>query len=193
MSATTQQNSEEKLFFYYPGYNEEFPRRVLAGLQDGTKIHISEAVCFPGYKARLVAVPLVAGGTMFVVDPGMKADTFVKKEGKNLAINRVRGWKDLPDKSVQGFKRVYPGQQLICTIDFEGDHIAVVFHNDETAPILRVEMPDGLPPEGLSSGKAFVEGVEAYLKHYSFPAKPKKVKKSTEPQPAADSVEPTAP
>lgn len=193
MSAEAQTNNTvvaEKPFFYYPGFNEEFPRRVLAGLQDGTKINVAEAVCFPGKPARVIPVQLASGGTVYVVDPGVRADSFVRKDGKELALSRVRGWKMIPQR--EGAKNVFPGQQLIYTIDLEGDHIAVAILHDKTAPIIRIPITaEDQAQGGVSVGRAFVLGTEAYLAHYDFPVKPKKVKKSKTPQAPGESPEPT--
>jgi hypothetical protein len=193
MSAQAQSNtgSEEKLFFFYPGHNEQFPRRVLAGLLDGNTIHVSEAVCFPGHRPRIIAVKLMGGGCTYVVDPGIPADTFVKKEGKALAVARVRGWKDIPTKDPSTPKKVYPGQQLIADITIGTDEVTLNFLADETAPTI-VKPVTGLPVEGLSVGKAFVEGIEAYLAYYGFPVKPKKVKKVTTPGATAEVPAPKA-
>lgn len=177
---TQQQSSEEKLFFYYPGYNEQFPRRVLAGLLDGNTIHVSEAVCFPGTGARIIPVKLMAGNHIYIADPGIPADIFVKKDGKRIAIDRARGWKDLPTKDPNVTKRVWPGQQLIAEITISGDKVKTTFLGDALAAPITKTITD-LPPDGLSVGKAFVEGIDAYLKHYGFPEKPKKVKKNLVP------------
>jgi hypothetical protein len=185
--AQTQTGTEEKLFFYYPGHNEEFPRRVLAGLQEGQKIQVAEAVCFPGTPARPVVVKLPSGYRTWVIDPGIRPDTFVKKIGKAVATDRVRGWKQIPDKSAQGYKTVYPGQRLICTIDFSDDHLVVVLHDDETAPILYI---DNVPTTDISVGKAYVKGVEAYLKFKGFPPKPEK--EMPTPEPSTEVPAPTA-
>lgn len=189
--AQTQEGTEEKLFFYYPGHNEEFPRRVLAGLLEGNTIHVSEAVCFPGHKARLVTVKLMSGRSTYIIDPGIPADTFVKKEGKALAIARVRGWKDIPTKNPNAPKRVYPGRQLIADITINGNEVKVEFLSDARVNPIIFTITD-LPKEGLSTGKAFVEGIEAYLAHYEFPEKVKKVKKDTTPGATPEAPAPTS-
>ena len=85
-----------KVYFYYPAYNEKFVRRTLAGVVEDGKLYVSQAAVFPGYKARIVPVTFRSGQVIHVVDPGMKADVFCKKEGRRIATERVTGIKHVP-------------------------------------------------------------------------------------------------
>lgn len=82
-----------KVFFYYPAFNEKFVRRVLAGVVNDGILYVAQAAVFPGFKPTLVPVTFRNGHTVYVVDPGMKADVFVKKEGRKLATERATGIK----------------------------------------------------------------------------------------------------
>lgn len=146
MSQTQTQVREEKFFYYYPAYNKRFARRILTGLVSGNKIYVAQAVCFPGIKPTLLPVPLTDGKVVLLVDPGMRPDSFNKKEGKRIAEERAQGWKMLPNGT-----KVHPGRDLIMTID--------ITEADQAHP-----------------GQLFVREVEKFLAAKGFPPRERKVK-----------------
>lgn len=86
-----------KVYFYYPAFNEKFVRRTLAGVVEDGILHVAQAAVFPGYKAKIVPVKFRSGQVIHVVDPGMKADNFNKKEGRRIATERATGIKHLAE------------------------------------------------------------------------------------------------
>lgn len=173
-------SKEEKIFFYYPGWNKKFPRRVIAGLLNGNQIELSEAICFPGHKPKIITVKLTDGRNSYVVDPGTRADSFNKKEGKAIAIERVRGYKEIPTKVAGVNKIVTPGKKLIGTIMVKDSRLLININSKSTTLFINdfIEIADG---EEITPGKAFVIGVESYLKFAGFPEKLKKNKKDKTP------------
>lgn len=62
---------KEKAYFYYPSYNKNYSRRVVAGIIHDNKLYLSEAVCFTGSKEK-------------------PSDQFVKKLGRQIAESRAQ-------------------------------------------------------------------------------------------------------
>lgn len=95
----TQVKAPGKVYFYYPAWNKRFARRTLAGVAEGNTLYVSQAVAFPGIKPKSIPVKMANGSIVYIVDPGIKRDTFNKKEGRALATQRATGVKKVGDKT----------------------------------------------------------------------------------------------
>lgn len=106
-----------QVFFYYPAWNKKFVRRVLAGIVNDNTLYVAQAALFPGFKPQLVPVTFRNGQTVFIVDPGMPADAFDKKEGRRIATERCTGIK------VDGDKKYPVGRTILFKIDLPAEDV----------------------------------------------------------------------